>query len=253
MTRRHLSAVWAGTVLVGFVFGLPTAARAQAGAQAGTEESVLESKSNVAFPVRLQVPAGEDFHTLVGMGLREKTVFKVDVYAFGLYVDAPRAASALENWNGRSARELEKDESFYEELLKDNFGKTLRLLMTRDVSGDDMADAFEDALGPRVARAAEEMGMPAGDEALTQFRGYFSVEELTKETELVFTWLPGGTLVTSVQGEVKGEIQSAALSWALFDVYLGDHPISKGGKKSVIARFPELLAGAPEVQTPSGS
>ena len=30
-------------------------------------------------------------------------------------------------------------------------------------------------------------------------------------------------------------------SWALFDVYLGDHPISKSGKKSVIARFSRAI------------
>jgi hypothetical protein len=176
---------------------------------------------------------------------------KVQVYAFGLYVDAPRATSALHAWAGRSARDLELDPSFYRELLEGRFGMTLRLVMTRDVNGDDMAEAFDDALRPRVRRAATELSMPGGEAALTRFRGYFDVKELTRETELLFSWLPGGTLVTSVQGEVKGEIHSVALSWALFDVYLGADPISKDGKKSLVSRFPELLAGA-RPQAPSG-
>ena len=74
--------------------------------------------------------------------------------------------------------------------------------MTRNVNGKDMAEAFEDALGPRVTRAAEELAMTGGEEALQEFRN--------------------------------------------FDVYLGAKPILKGGKKSVIARFPQVLAGVRE-------
>ncbi len=235
---NRLSALWAGTLVVGLGSGLQQ------------PEHVLEPKSGRAFPVSLQVPVGEDVHTLVGTGIRTKTFLKVQVYAFGLYVDVAPAISALQGWAGYSARELERDQSFYEELLKGHFGMTLRLVMTRDVDGDDMGEAFDDALRPRVRRAAEELDMPGGEEALTEFRSYFNVEELTKETELVFSWLPEGRLVSSVQGDVKGEIHSAALSWALFDVYLGAHPISKGGKKSVVSRFPQLLAEAQEQQTP---
>ncbi len=86
--------------------------------------------------------------------------------------------------------------------------------------------------------------MPEGEEALLQFRSLFDVEKLTKETELIFTWLPGGRLRSSIQGQAQAEIRSAALCWALFDVYLGAKPISKSSKKSVIARFPALLLGA---------
>jgi hypothetical protein len=199
----------------------------------------------------MRVPGSQDPHTLVGTGIRTKTFLRIQVYAFGLYVDAPAAASALQAWAGRPARDLEQDPSFYRELLKGRFGMTLRLVMTRDVNGDDMAEAFDDALRPRVERAAAELSMPGGEAALTRFRRYFDVEELTKESELLFSCLPGGTLVTSVRGEVKGEIHSTALCWALFDVYLGAEPISKDGKKGLVRHFPELFIPTPK-QTPSG-
>lgn len=38
-------------------------------------------------------------------------------------------------------------------------------------------------------------------------------------------------------------IQSPALCWALFDVYIGEKPVSADGKKRVVAGFPKLLAG----------
>ncbi len=234
-----LIALWASTLLVGPGSGLQQ------------PEQVVEPRSGRAFPITLRVPGGDDLHTLVGTGIRTKTFLKVQVYAFGLYVDAPTATSALQAWAGRSARDLEQDQSFYRELLEGRFGMTLRLVMTRDVSGDDMAEAFDDALRPRVARAAAELDMPGGEAALTRFRGYFDVEALTEGTELLFSWLPDGTLVSSVRGQVKGEIPSAALGWALFDVYLGAQPISEDGKKSLVSRFPELLAGT-QGKTPAG-
>ena len=85
------------------------------------------------------------------------------------------------------------------------------------------------------------MSVPGGEAALEEFRAYSNVDELSKESELVFTCV-GGTLMTSVRAEVKPEINSAALCWALFDVYVGRKPISGGAKKSIIKRFPELLA-----------
>jgi hypothetical protein len=104
-----------------------------------------------------------------------------------------------------------------------------------------MAEAFDGALRPRVQQAAAEMSMPGGEQALDGFRGYFSVGEMTKASELVFTCTPDGTLASRVKDEQKAPIASPALCWALFDVYLGDKPISGDGKKSAIAGFPAIL------------
>jgi hypothetical protein len=105
-----------------------------------------------------------------------------------------------------------------------------------------MAEAFDGALRPRVQHAAAEMSMPGGEPALDQFRTYFSVEEMTEESELVFTCAEG-TLSSSVKGALMEDIESPALCWALFDVYLGDDPVSKDGKKNVVQNFPNILAG----------
>ena len=102
-----------------------------------------------------------------------------------------------------------------------------------------MAEAFHDALGPRVAQAAER-GMPGGTDALARFRGFFT-DELASGTELLFGRARGDTLAVSIGGRPVGEIHNAALCWALFDVYLGKKPISSDGKKTVIARLPEIL------------
>jgi hypothetical protein len=201
---------------------------------------MLEPSSKVPFPIHLEVPGHSEQHVLTGTGIRTKTFLKVKVYAFGLYVAEDAARTALSGFAGQSAKDLEKNDEFYGKILEMGFPMTLRLVMTRDVGGEDMADAFEGALRPRVQAAAAEMNMPGGEAALEEFRTFFDVDELTKESEMVFACVDG-TLMTAVRGEVMPELDSPALCWALFDVYLGEDPISGGGKKKVVSRFPELL------------
>ncbi len=212
-----------------------------AAARSPQAESIIEPQSERAFPVLLETPGGGSTHTLAGTAVRTKTFFNVHVYAYGLYVDAEAAHRTLRRWRSHSARDLGRDEGFYSELLEDDFGKTLRLVMTRDVGGDAMAEAFTDALAPRVQQYDREHHTSGGMGAVSAFRTYFDSEELTKETELVVSWEPGGTLITGVAGSVRGEINSPALCWALFDVYLGKDPVMKKGKRTVIERMPEIL------------
>jgi len=197
---------------------------------------VTEPNTQVKFPVELSAPSGSQ--VITGTGVRTRTLLKVKVYAFGLYVDSAAARSALSAWRGKNATQLAGDQSLYNELAKGSFPTTLRLVMTRDVGADQMSEAFNEALGPRVAQAGQR-GMTGGAEALTTFRGFFS-NELAKGTELVFA-RSGDTLKVSIGGQNKGQIVNGALGWALFDVYLGEKPISTDGKKTVIARLPNIL------------
>ena len=201
---------------------------------------VNEPASKVPFPVELNTP-NDTRHVLAGTGLRTRTVLNVKVYAFGLYVDPAGARTALAAYAGKTPQELERDSSLYQSLLQMSFPMSLRLVMTRNVSGDQMSEAFDGALRPRVQ--AIQSSMPGGLEALTTFRGFFSVERLTEGAELVFSCTPDGNLHSSVVNERKPAISSRALCWALFDVYLGSNPISANGKKSAVARIPDILAG----------
>ncbi|MGD2135856.1 MAG: chalcone isomerase family protein [Gemmatimonadales bacterium] len=223
----------AGLVLVGLL--APTLA-------AQTPASIEEPSSHVPFPVTLSVADGGE-HALTGMGLRTRTILKIKVYAFGIYVEPEEARARLASFAGQSARDLEDNDAFYETLLEMQLPMSLRLVMTRDVDGETMADAFDGALRPRVEEAAAERNMPGGVAALQEFRSFFSVDEMTEDSELLFTCWPDGRMHTTVKGERRPELRSQALCWALFDVYLGEDPISGDGKKKVIRRIPEILGG----------
>ena len=211
-------------------------------AQSTALNRVNEPRSGTPFPLSLTPPGGTTLHWIMGTGIRQRTIFRIKIYAFGLYVDPEGARASLSRFAGVSASTLERDESFYRQLLDLDFAMTLRLVMTRTLDGEDVAEAFDDALRPRMARAVTDTN-DSGEElaALEQFRGYLNVGEVSTGTEVVFSCGPAGRLATSVGGNERPPIDSRALCRALFDVYLGADPISDDGKRSVIAGFPGLV------------
>ena len=224
---------------------------APAAGQETAPDMVREPSSGTPFPVLLTPPGGTTRHWLAGMGIRQRTIFRLKIYAFGLYVDPTGARAALSGFAGIPAAELQRDARLYRRLLDLDFGMTLRLVMTRTVGGGDIASAFDDALRPRLARAATGAGGPDPAAALDQLRGYLDMDEVSRGTEILFSCNPAGRLATAVGGNERPPIDSRPLCRALFDIYLGEDPISRDGKRSLIAGFPGLLApGAARVSDP---
>ena len=230
-----------GSVVILGLFAWPT----PAAGQATTPDTVLEPESGTLFPVVLTPPGGMMPHRLVGTGIRQRTIFRVNVYAFGLYVDAAGAEAALAEFAGTPAAALRRDARFCPRLLDLDFGMTLRLVMTRTVEGGDVADAFDDALRQRMAPPRRKGYAPDAAAALARLRSYLDVDEVRRGTEIVFSCEPAGRLTTSVGDAQRPPIASRGLCRALFDVYLGEDPIARDGKRNMIAGFAALLAGVP--------
>lgn len=213
--------------------GLGAPLLAQDSAAAPKPEMVKEPETGILFPSFLEAPQGERTvrQDLLGVGAREKTIFKVNVYAMGLYVDLAAALPVLKQAVGaRTLKEAKKDKAFHDAFLNDDFGKSLRWVMARDVGGEDIAEAFRDSLEPRIKAAQLDAAQrQSAETAVRTLRGYFT-SELTEGTELKFHWEPGGRLHVSVGGVPKGVITNLALCRALFDVYLGADPISSTAK-----------------------
>ena len=215
------------------------AAVAGAASQPAVPETVREPESGTLFPVVLTPPGGTTPHRLMGTGIRQRTIFRVNVYAFGLYVDADAARAALSEFAETAAVALGRDEGFTRRLLDLDFGMALRLVMTRTVDGGDVADAFDDALRPRMPRAGPDADAAAA--ALARLRGYLDVDEVRRGTEIVFSCGPTGRLAMSVEDAERPPIESRALCRALFDVYLGEDPIERDGRRNIVAGFAGLL------------
>lgn len=151
--------------------------------------------------------------TLLGLGLRTKYSW-FSVYAYALYAH-PSLLSSL------------SDDALFPHLVAVQAPKLLRLVFQRSVSGTDMQQAIEASLTPRVD--------PSAAEELRRFCSYLGQLALVQNSQLDF-YFRGSVIVTSFNGQVVSEVDSAAVSTALLDVYLGDSPISADFKPSILAR-----------------
>jgi hypothetical protein len=177
-------------------------------------QEITEPKSGVKFAAK----SGD--MSLLGVGLRTKTMLKVKVYAVGFYVADSALAGPLAAFKGKT-----ESAPFYKELVWGDFDKQIVMKFTRSVSADQIRGAFRETL--------------AGTSKLDQFLGYFGD---TKEgQEYVLNWKPGGVLATKVAGVDKPDIAEKDFAAAVFGIWLGDKAIQADIKKGLVSRTPELI------------
>lgn len=250
MTRTQVVA----SAMVVVLLAAPPIARGQP----LTRGTVREAESGQPFPVFMTPPLATMPYRLMGTGVREATWFRVNVYAFGLYVHVPGAASALADFAGRAPDDLRRDSSFHRRLLDVEFGMALRLVMTRSVDARAVADAFDDALRRRMVRAGWDAGRPGVPDAggpshaaddpvavLGRLRRYLVMDEVRRGTEVVFSCDAGGRVAIRVDAARRPDFRSRAFCRALFDVYAGEDPVARDGRRDIIAGLAALVADLP--------
>ena len=208
-----------------------------------TQPPLIEAHSGIRFPALLTPPGDSAPQWLAGAGIQQVSLFRINVYAFGLYVDRAAARATLADYAGRPAPRLAEDEGFYRLLLALQFAMSLRLVLAREVAGADIGRAFDEALRPRIDRWQGAAGTAAARTPLRRLRGYFAMDRLEKGTEILFCYRPREQLAVVVARTEHEPIHSKTLCQVLFDLYLGTGPVSVQGRRSVIAGFPALLAG----------
>jgi hypothetical protein len=144
--------------------------------------------------------AGERL-SLNGLGIREATIFSVNVYVAGLYVAT----------RGRTA----------DAVLDLTHPIVLDLRFVRDVDQDTMNEALvqgftRNAGGNRAALQAR----------INQLQGW--VPNLTEGMNLVFTWLPGQGIQMKVDGRVLGVIPGEDFASVFFRIWVGPQPPNRG-------------------------
>jgi Chalcone isomerase-like len=175
-------------------------------------QEVTEPKSGTKF-------AAKDGDTsLLGTGLRTKTFAKIRVYAIGLYVADSAISGTLQGKAGTP--------ELYRELVNGNFKKKVVMKFLRDVSTDQMRDAFKDSLKGAGSQT---------DVWIT----YFS--DIHSGQDCVIDWTPGVGLETKVAGMDKPAMNDPAFAAAVFSIWLGEKPIQDDLKQELVSRAKELL------------
>ncbi len=149
----------------------------------------------VSFPEQMQSEGST--LKLNGLGLRQATFLKVDVYVAALYVAATSSdASAI---------------------LKSNGPKELVLDFVRDVSRTDLSKGWDEGF---ENNASSEL--PALKERIEAFKALMT--DMKTGQRLRFSYKPGTGTRVEVSGTAKGTIAGDDFARALFSIWLGPRP-----------------------------
>jgi hypothetical protein len=177
--------------------------------------AIVEPKTETEYPDEVTVEADGMSHSLVvtGVGLREKTMLKVDVYTIVSYVDGENLA-------------LEDDKGIA--LLEYDAVKQIRMDLRRSFSRDKLIKAFSSVIDKNYKDQA------AFSADMETFFGYFD-RDAEEGDVIIFTYVPGSGLRTTLNGEEKGTIENFEFVKALWTVWFGEKPANGGLKKAMLA------------------
>jgi len=206
----------------------------------------------------------DDSGVLAGAGVRAMTPLRVKVYALGLYGERralvaacrPAVAAAAAAGGGAAAAApvspaalLDTPAVWARLCAPRGSASTLRLVVAREVTGDHMLHGFERALKPRLKAAAKKPhGYGDAKPGLAAFTKWWkTVGTLKVGTELTVSRDGAGRVTMAIKGEPLGTVESDALAWALWDMFLGPKGVSAEIRQGVADGLAALTQGADHV------
>ena len=177
--------------------------------------AIVEPDTETEYPDTVTLDVGGESHELnvTGVGVREKTFLKVDVYTIASYVDV---AVDLGSDPGRTLRTVDAP-------------KQIRMDLRRGFSREKLVNAFTEVIDKNY----DDTAAFAAD--LETFTGYFTRDAQEKDV-LLFTYVPGAGLTTNLNGKELGVIANFAFTEALWTVWFGDKPADGNLKKSLVGQ-----------------
>ena len=178
---------------------------------ANAQEMVGVSGSSVEYPASRESKIGDKKYSLklTGAAMRKKAIF--NVYAIGSYV----ASSFV----GRTAEELARTDAV----------KQLHMVMQRDVSGDDMARAFKDAIRANYPNQFTE--------EIKKLTAIMEAQKAEKGDHVWLTYIPGYGIHVNLVGKKSEFIPGVKFGRAVWEIYLGPKNIGEAVKNGLISRL----------------
>jgi hypothetical protein len=177
-------------------------------ALAGAAEA--KERDGVTFEERVSV----DGKTLVlngrlGLRVRKILLVPVKVYVIGLYVESPST----------DARAI---------LAADRI-KRVDLVVRRDLSGADVANAIAEAMNEASPTRKDSLAA-----RISSFQKLFP--NVATGERISLTYVPGKGTAVAIQGSEKGSIAGDDFAEALFSVWIGARPIQEDVKNDLLGR-----------------
>lgn len=179
--------------------------------------AITEPKTEFAYPDRVAVTCdGQEVELVAtGVGLREKTIMKVDVYTIVSYV-ATGADLGADKGAG---------------LVAAKTPKRVQMDLRRGFSREKLIGALVEV----IEKNYEDMTPFAAE--LEMFKGYFT-RDAQEGDVIVFDYCPVNGLAVILNDEIIGMIEKPAFTEALWTVWFGAKPAADGLKRDLLGALP---------------
>jgi len=181
-----------------------------------TAGAIVEPDTKMEFDDTVTIDSEVGNYNLIvtGVGLREKTFMKVNVYVIVSY--------AIEG------AKLEGDQGVA--LLNLDAPKMIRMDLVRGFSREKLVNAFKDV----IVKNYDDLSPFQAE--MDEFFAYFK-NDAEEGDKLVFTYLPSVGLKTTLNGEDQGVITNFEFVKALWTVWFGEKPANDGLKKDLLVKI----------------
>jgi hypothetical protein len=216
-------------------------------AKAAASKPAVEARRQIAPPLpfvepvtkytyQTWIPVAGQPYTLIGAGARKVYGFKV--YAMGLYLEDEPARKGFPGLAARAGGSdhdsLARGDLAHQFVVLGEFGKAALLHFVRNVSGKDTRDAYREALGDDISKNAPPDLKRDAEAFLALFDDIKDGEDLMIRTDAK------GQVTVEAHGQKKAGPTNVRLAHDIWDIWLGQKPISADLKKGMLDRIDTL-------------
>jgi hypothetical protein len=169
------------------------------------QEMVTEPSTEKNFPAEVTFKQGDVSYTLkaTGTAVRKKLLFKV--YGMVHYMQDPVASSLQDAFRA---------------ILTDGKAKQITMEFARDVDAKKIHDTYLESFQANASADDFKKIEPL----VNTYLGYFS-RDVKENDQFIIRWLPGGTIVATIQGEEKPPIADQLFAKTFWSIWFGEDSI----------------------------
>ncbi|KAK4273780.1 hypothetical protein QN277_017111 [Acacia crassicarpa] len=163
--------------------------------------------------------------SLLAHGITDMEIhfLQVKFYSIGVYCE-PEIVNHLQQWKGKSAKELEDSDDFFASLISAPVEKLIRIVVIKEIKGSQYGTQIETAVRDRLA--AEDKYEEEEEEALEKVVEFFQSKYFKKHSVITFYFpanSPTAEIVVSLEGKEDSKFvaENANVVEAIKRWYLG--------------------------------
>ncbi|CAL0319620.1 unnamed protein product [Lupinus luteus] len=163
--------------------------------------------------------------SLLGHGITDMVIhfLQVKFYSIGVYLDS-EIVGHLQQWKGKSAKELEENDGFFDSLIFAPVEKVVRLVVIKEIKGAQYGVQIESAVRDRLA--ADDKYEEEEEEALEKIVEFLQSKYFKKHSVITYHFSADSTtaeIVVSLEGkeDSKFVVENANVVETIKKWYLG--------------------------------